>query len=107
MDQSRAMGMRPIVIDSGSQKKDLCLKMGAEEFIDFKEHQDVAARVKEVAGGVGAHGKSMKQILKNVEAHNQKASLSQHIRPTKTPFHTSVTASEAVSWLSLCRRQGL
>ena len=50
------MGMRPIVVDSGAAKKDLSLKMGAEEFIDFKEHEDVAARVKEVAGGVGAHG---------------------------------------------------
>jgi len=52
----RAMGMRPIVIDSGAQKKDLCMKMGAEEFIDFKEHSDVVAKVKEVAGGIGAHG---------------------------------------------------
>jgi D-arabinose 1-dehydrogenase-like Zn-dependent alcohol dehydrogenase len=52
----RAMGMRPIVIDSGEQKKKLCLELGADEFIDFKEHSDVAARVKEVAGGVGAHG---------------------------------------------------
>ena len=47
--------MRPIVIDSG-EKKDLCMKNGAEEFVDFKEHEDVAAKVKEVAGGVGAHG---------------------------------------------------
>lgn len=48
--------MRPIVVDSGAAKKDLSIKMGAEEFIDFREHQDVAARVKEVAGGIGAHG---------------------------------------------------
>lgn len=48
--------MRPIVIDSGDAKKKLSGEMGAEEFVDFKEHQDVAARVKEIAGGVGAHG---------------------------------------------------
>jgi len=53
---AKAMGMRPIVIDTGEQKKKLCLELGADEFIDFKEHADVAARVKEVAGGVGAHG---------------------------------------------------
>ncbi|KAK4560453.1 hypothetical protein LTR86_005649 [Recurvomyces mirabilis] len=53
---AKAMGMRPIVVDSGSHKKDLCMKMGAEEFIDFKEHTDVVAKVKEVAGGIGAHG---------------------------------------------------
>lgn len=52
----RAMGMRPIVVDSGSAKKDLSMKMGAEEFVDFKEHSSVADRVKEVADGVGAHG---------------------------------------------------
>ncbi|KAH6704001.1 chaperonin 10-like protein [Leptodontidium sp. MPI-SDFR-AT-0119] len=39
---AKAMGMRPI--------------MGAEEFVDFKEVSDVAAEVKRVAGGVGAHG---------------------------------------------------
>lgn len=48
--------MRPIVIDSGDAKKKLCGELGAEEFVDFKEHKDVAARVKEVADGVGAHG---------------------------------------------------
>lgn len=53
---AKAMGMRPIVVDTGAQKKELSTKLGAEEFIDFKEHSDVAARVKEVADGIGAHG---------------------------------------------------
>jgi propanol-preferring alcohol dehydrogenase len=30
----KAMGMRPVVIDSGEQKKALSLQFGAEEFID-------------------------------------------------------------------------
>ena len=47
--------MRPIAVDSG-EKKDLCTKSGAEEFVDFKEHKDTAARVKEITGGIGAHG---------------------------------------------------
>lgn len=55
-DLHRAMGMRPIVVDSGAAKKKLSLEMGAEEFVDFKEHKDVPARVVEIAGGVGAHG---------------------------------------------------
>ncbi len=50
------MGMRPIVVDSSSAKKELSTKMGAEHFIDFKEHSDVAAEIKKVADGVGAHG---------------------------------------------------
>lgn len=47
--------MRPIVIDAG-EKKDLCMKSGAEEFVDFKEHKDTAAKVVEICGGIGAHG---------------------------------------------------
>lgn len=53
---AKILGMRPIVIDSGASKKDLALKLGAEEFIDFKAVKDVPARIKEVADGVGAHG---------------------------------------------------
>ena len=49
------MGMRPIVIDAGPKKK-LCMEMGAEEFVDFREVKDVAEKVKEIAGGIGAHG---------------------------------------------------
>ena len=81
----RAMGMRPIAIDGGEEKKKLCLSMGAEAFVDFKEEKDVAAKVSsagyypylsdpylhaatcanlcptleqvvEIADGIGAHG---------------------------------------------------
>ena len=50
------MGMRPIVVDGGSDKKELVTKLGAEHFVDFKEEKDVVAKVKEIADGVGAHG---------------------------------------------------
>jgi len=53
---AKAMGMRPIAIDTGAAKKKLTLEMGAEKFIDFKEVQDVAAAVVETAGKIGAHG---------------------------------------------------
>ena len=49
------MGMRPIVVDSGD-KKELCMKMGAEAFVDFTQEKDVPAKVREIADGVGAHG---------------------------------------------------
>lgn len=51
-----AMGFRPIAVDTGSSKRDLCLKLGAEAFVDFKETADVAKRVMEIADGEGAHG---------------------------------------------------
>ena len=50
------MGMRPIVVDTGAEKEALAKKCGAEAFIDFKKEDDVPAKVREVAGGVGAHG---------------------------------------------------
>ncbi|KAJ5378179.1 uncharacterized protein N7496_005588 [Penicillium cataractarum] len=53
---AKAMGMRPIVVDTGSEKRDLSLKMGAEAFIDFKEEQDPAKAVIKVADGIGVHG---------------------------------------------------
>lgn len=48
--------MRPIAIDGGAAKRDLCLSMGAEAYVDFKETKDVVAKVIEIADGVGAHG---------------------------------------------------
>ncbi|KAM3421157.1 hypothetical protein BST61_g1569 [Cercospora zeina] len=53
---AKAMGMRPIVIDSGDAKKDLATRCGAEIFLDFKQESDLVAKVKEVTDGIGAHG---------------------------------------------------
>lgn len=48
--------MRPIVVDTGEQKEALAKRIGAEAFIDFKKETDVPAKVREIAGGIGAHG---------------------------------------------------
>jgi propanol-preferring alcohol dehydrogenase len=53
---AKAMGMRPIVIDTGEGKKQLAINMGAEAFVDFKEVADVAEEVKRLTDGIGAHG---------------------------------------------------
>jgi propanol-preferring alcohol dehydrogenase len=52
---AKAMGYRPIVVDSGKEKRALCEKMGAEAFVDFREVENSAAEVHRVADGVGAH----------------------------------------------------
>lgn len=52
----RAMGMRAIVVDSGEEKETLAKRIGAEAFIDFKKVDDVPAKVRETADGLGAHG---------------------------------------------------
>ncbi|KAL9096563.1 MAG: hypothetical protein Q9165_001050 [Trypethelium subeluteriae] len=54
---AKAMGFRPIVVDTGDSKRDLATKAaGAEAFIDFKTSKDVAEEVKTIADGKGAHG---------------------------------------------------
>lgn len=53
---AKAMGMRPLVVDSGEAKRGMAGKMGAEAFVDFREVESVAEEVKRVCDGVGAHG---------------------------------------------------
>lgn len=53
---AKAMGMRPIVVDTGSEKRNLSLKMGAEAFVDFKDAKDATETVIEIADHVGVHG---------------------------------------------------
>ncbi|KAF2140438.1 uncharacterized protein K452DRAFT_229934 [Aplosporella prunicola CBS 121167] len=53
---ARIMGMRPIVVDTGAAKRALCLSMGAEAFVDFREEPDTPAAVKRLCDNVGAHG---------------------------------------------------
>ncbi|KAJ5219545.1 hypothetical protein N7468_008749 [Penicillium chermesinum] len=53
---AKAMGLRPIVVDTGDTKRALALKMGAEAFVDFKESPDPTKDVVDIADGVGVHG---------------------------------------------------
>ncbi|KAG7448418.1 uncharacterized protein BT62DRAFT_985772 [Guyanagaster necrorhizus] len=52
---ARARGLRVIAIDSGAEKKKLCLSLGAEVWIDFKESKNIVDDVKAATGGFGAH----------------------------------------------------
>jgi propanol-preferring alcohol dehydrogenase len=49
------MGMRVIAIDGGNAKRDLCLSLGAEKFIDFTTCSDITTEVMKITG-YGAHG---------------------------------------------------
>jgi hypothetical protein len=49
------MGMRVIAIDGGDEKRELCLKLGAEVYIDFKTTKDIPAEVLKITK-YGAHG---------------------------------------------------
>lgn len=49
------MGLLPIIIDTGDEKRDLGLSCGAEHFVDFKKSPDVTAEVIRIADNVGVH----------------------------------------------------
>lgn len=50
-----AMGLRVVAIDTGAEKKELCLKLGAEKWIDFKTTQDLVKDIQEATDGFGPH----------------------------------------------------
>ncbi|OJA11847.1 hypothetical protein AZE42_04070 [Rhizopogon vesiculosus] len=50
-----AMGLRVVAIDTGSDKKKLCMELGAKKWIDFTEVKDIVQAVREACGGEGAH----------------------------------------------------
>jgi len=51
---SKVLGLRVVAVDTGDEKKKMCLELGAEAFIDFMTTKDVFAEVRKVTGG-GAH----------------------------------------------------
>lgn len=49
-----AMGLRPVVVDTGFERRELTKVYGAEHFVDFKEVDDPVAEVLKLTNG-GAH----------------------------------------------------
>ncbi|KAF9009701.1 mannitol-1-phosphate dehydrogenase M1PDH1 [Cyathus striatus] len=50
-----AQGARVLAIDTGAAKKELCLSLGAEAWVDFKESGDLTRDVQAATGGEGPH----------------------------------------------------
>lgn len=53
---AEAVGLRPIVVDTGDDKEKLAKSLGAEHFLDFRKIDDVAAEILKITDGIGAHG---------------------------------------------------
>ncbi|KXT09627.1 hypothetical protein AC579_10475 [Pseudocercospora musae] len=118
---SRAMGMRAIVVDSGATKKELALRLGAEDFIDFKEEGDIPGRIKKLADGIGAHGVLVTAWQSYKGTHNPNTALGQLQRLTEIdavsfcgdrvgaiimciglpPAHQNVIMGASPTWLAL------
>jgi len=50
-----AMGFRVLAIDTGKEKHDLCMKLGAEKWIDFKTSKDLTKDIIAATDGQGPH----------------------------------------------------
>lgn len=53
---AKAMGLRVIGIDSGSEKESLCAQLGCEAFVDFRSSSDLCEDVRRIADEKGVHG---------------------------------------------------
>ena len=84
--------MRAIAIDGGDAKRDLCIKMGAEEFIDFTKEKDVPAKIKEIADGIGAHG----VLVTAYQAYNGKLTIS---HPHPADGTQANTAADSIKYI--------
>ncbi|KAF9225933.1 GroES-like protein, partial [Gyrodon lividus] len=49
------MGMRVLAVDTGEEKKKLCLELGAEKWIDFRDTPDLVKAVTDACDGLGPH----------------------------------------------------
>ncbi|KAF7317218.1 PKS-ER domain-containing protein [Mycena chlorophos] len=52
---AKVAGLRVIAVDTGADKKALCLSLGADKWIDFKESKDIVADILAITDGLGAH----------------------------------------------------
>ncbi len=53
---AKAMGLDPIAIDGGNEKRDLCMSLGASAYVDFQTTKDLVADVRAAtADGLGPH----------------------------------------------------
>ncbi|KAH9941597.1 GroES-like protein [Epithele typhae] len=50
-----AMGLRVVAVDTGAEKKELVMKLGAEKWVDFKETKDLVGDIRAATGGLGGH----------------------------------------------------
>ncbi|KAF5392025.1 hypothetical protein D9757_003260 [Collybiopsis confluens] len=50
-----AMGLRVIAIDTGASKRELCMKLGAEKWVDYAASKDLVQDVRDATGGAGPH----------------------------------------------------
>ncbi|KAF4124589.1 alcohol dehydrogenase, propanol-preferring [Geosmithia morbida] len=72
LQYAKAMGLRITALDGGEEKRELCLSLGAESFVDFKTSTDVVADIR--AAAPGGNGPDAVLLLAASEGPFQQAS---------------------------------
>ncbi|KAF5345065.1 hypothetical protein D9758_010411 [Tetrapyrgos nigripes] len=88
---AKAMGLRVIAIDAGLEKRDLCLKLGAEKWVDFIVSTDLVKDVQIAADGLGPHVAVI--TAGHALPFNQAL---QYLRPTGTLVAAGMPGGEAM-----------
>ncbi|KAK7677796.1 alcohol dehydrogenase [Cerrena zonata] len=87
---AKAMGFKPVAIDGGDAKGELCKSLGADIYVDFTKTDDMVKTMKEITGG-GPH--AVINVSVSTAAMQQSVD---YVRPTGTvvlvglPAHASV-----------------
>jgi propanol-preferring alcohol dehydrogenase len=59
---ARAVGLRVVAVDTGDAKRKLCKELGASEFIDFRQTDDMIQTVRRICDG-GPHVSGLREPL--------------------------------------------
>lgn len=73
---AKAMGLRPIAIDTGDAKRKLTLELGAEGFVDFATSKDISKELVELTSG-GPHA-----VIHCAVAEKAVTQSTEYVRPT-------------------------
>lgn len=91
--------------DTGAEKQKLCLELGAEKWIDFRETTDLVKAVKEACDGLGAHSAIVTSPYN--EGYTQAVD---YLRPGSTLMAVGLPAEEkletSIFWMVLKVRPG-
>lgn len=82
-----AMGLRPIVVDTGEDRRKLAMSLGAEHFIDFREADPVKSVIDLTSGG--AHGVFVTGEFKKARSGRSGDKFSQQYNHIPSAWNTS------------------
>ncbi|KAJ7505728.1 mannitol-1-phosphate dehydrogenase [Mycena galericulata] len=84
---AKVAGLQVIAVDTGADKKKLCLELGADKWIDFKESKDIVKEIQAITDGFGAHSAVVTAASPQKEYYKTACALG-WIAPKRSPGHS-------------------